>query len=179
MITINLSHWTMAEDQATLLLKKQLKELDKNPVEGFSAGLIDDSDIFKWEVMVIGPPNTPYEGGFFKSHLTFPKDYPNKPPKLKFVSKIWHPNINKDGEVCISILHEPGDDTYGYEKASERWLPVHTIETIMLSVISMLSDPNDESPANVDAAVEWRQQYPSFRKTVLRCVKESQQAMEG
>ena len=62
-------------------------------------------------------------------------------------------SVHKDGEVCISILHEPGEDKYGYEKAEERWLPVHTVETILLSVISMISDPNDESPANVDAAV--------------------------
>lgn len=55
--------------------------------------------------------------------------------------------------MCISILHEPGDDRFGYEKAEERWLPVHTVETILLSVISMLADPNYESPANVDAAV--------------------------
>ena len=61
--------------------------------------------------------------------------------------------VHKDGEVCISILHEPGEDKYGYEHASERWLPVHTVETILMSVISMISDPNDESPANVDAAV--------------------------
>lgn len=61
--------------------------------------------------------------------------------------------VDKTGDVCISILHEPGDDKFGYEKASERWLPVHTVETILISVISMLADPNDESPANVDAAV--------------------------
>lgn len=61
--------------------------------------------------------------------------------------------VEKNGDVCISILHEPGDDKWGYEKASERWLPVHTVETILISVISMLADPNDESPANVDAAV--------------------------
>lgn len=61
--------------------------------------------------------------------------------------------VDPDGNVCISILHEPGDDKYGYEKASERWLPIHTVETILVSVISMLADPNDESPANVDAAV--------------------------
>ena len=61
--------------------------------------------------------------------------------------------VDKNGDVCISILHEPGDDKYGYEKAAERWLPVHTVETILLSVISMLADPNFESPANVDAAV--------------------------
>lgn len=58
--------------------------------------------------------------------------------------------------MCISILHEPGEDKYGYEKASERWLPVHTVHSILISVISMLADPNDESPANVDAAVSQR-----------------------
>lgn len=61
--------------------------------------------------------------------------------------------VDKNGDVCISILHEPGDDKFGYESASERWLPVHTVETILLSVISMLADPNYDSPANVDAAV--------------------------
>lgn len=61
--------------------------------------------------------------------------------------------MEKNGDVCISILHEPGEDKWGYEKPEERWLPVHTVETILLSVISMLADPNDESPANVDAAV--------------------------
>ena len=69
------------------------------------------------------------------------------------VTGVFFISVHKDGEVCISILHEPGEDKYGYEKAEERWLPVHTVETILLSVISMISDPNDESPANVDAAV--------------------------
>ena len=61
--------------------------------------------------------------------------------------------VAKNGDVCISILHEPGDDKWGYESASERWRPVHSIESILISVISMLSNPNDESPANVDAGV--------------------------
>ena len=61
--------------------------------------------------------------------------------------------VSKEGDVCISILHEPGEDKYGYEKPEERWLPIHTVESILLSVISMIADPNDESPANVDAAV--------------------------
>ncbi|CAF1682494.1 unnamed protein product, partial [Didymodactylos carnosus] len=68
-----------------------------------------------------------YEGGFYKARLDFPKEYPHKPPKMKFLSEIWHPNIDKNGDVCISILHEPGDDQYGYETASERWSPVHTV----------------------------------------------------
>ncbi|ESO86130.1 hypothetical protein LOTGIDRAFT_176030 [Lottia gigantea] len=130
-----------------------VSKLNKHPVEGFSAGLIDDDDLYKWEVVILGPGDTIYEGGVFKAELTFPKEYPHRPPKMKFVTEMFHPNIGPDGSVCISILHEPGDDKYGYEKASERWLPVHTVETILLSVISMLADPNDESPANVDAAV--------------------------
>lgn len=115
------------------------------------------------------------EGGFFKAHLFFPKEYPLRPPRMKFVTEIWHPNIEKNGDVCISILHEPGDDKWGYEKASERWLPVHTVETILISVISMLADPNDESPANVDAAKEWRESYPDFKRKVARCVRKSQE----
>lgn len=69
-------------------------------------------------------------------------------PPLVLANKVY-----KNGDVCISILHDPGDDKYGYEDASERWLPIHTITTIALSVISMLADPNDKSPANVDAGV--------------------------
>jgi len=161
--------------QAALLLRKQLAELNKNPVEGFSAGLIDDEDIFRWEVMIIGPPDTLYEGGFFKCHLFFPTEYPLRPPVLKFLTDVYHPNIEKDGKVCISILHEPGDDRFGYEKASERWLPIHTVETILISVISMLADPNDESPANVDAAKMWRENYQEFRRKVAQCVRRSQE----
>ena len=68
-----------------------------------------------------------------------------------------------------------GDDRWGYEKASERWLPVHTVETILVSVISMLADPNDESPANIDAAKEWRDNRQEFKRKVARCVRQSQE----
>ena len=85
--------------------------------------------------------------------------------------------VEKNGDVCISILHEPGDDKWGYEKACERWLPIHTVETIMISVISMLADPNDQSPANVDAAKEWRENFTEFKRKVARCVRKSQEEM--
>lgn len=163
-------------ERSSLLLRKQLAELNKNPVEGFSAGLVDDDDIYQWEVVVIGPLDTLFEGGFFKVALTFPRDYPLRPPKMKFITEIWHPNVAKNGDVCISILHEPGEDKYGYEKPEERWLPIHTVETIMISVISMLADPNGDSPANVDAAKEWREDPKGvFKKKVARCVRRSQE----
>eukprot|EP00795_Rhopilema_esculentum_P016044 gene16044-biopygen5405 len=84
--------------------------------------------------------------------------------------------VSKEGDVCISILHEPGEDKYGYEKPEERWLPVHTVETILLSVISMIADPNDESPANVDAAddqepaMDWRRMCEQRAKCLVAAV---------
>jgi len=164
-------------DQAMLLLRKQLKDLSRNPIDGFSAGLLDDSDIFKWQISVLGPPDTLYEGGFFFAILTFPPDYPNNPPELRFTSDMFHPNVYPDGRVCISILHPPGEDPNGYERAEERWSPVQTVETIILSVISMLSAPNDESPANIDAAKLWREDFPEFKKRVARVVRRSQEDM--
>lgn len=78
--------------------------------------------------------------------------------------------------MCISILHEPGEDKFGYEKPEERWLPIHTVETIMISVISMLADPNSDSPANVDAAVSFLtpqtpvlQPSPSQSSLAVKC----------
>eukprot|EP00041_Stephanoeca_diplocostata_P007063 m.97516 g.97516 ORF g.97516 m.97516 type:complete len:168 (+) comp16705_c0_seq1:251-754(+) len=167
----------MAASQSALLLSKQLADLKKNPVEGFSAGLVDDDNVFKWEILIMGPPDTMYEGGFFKAHLTFPSDYPHMPPNLRFVTEMWHPNVYKDGNVCISILHDPGDDKYGDEQACERWLPIHTVTTIMLSVISMLADPNDMSPANVDASKQWREDPAGFKKRVQRLVRRSQEEL--
>ncbi|CAA0809403.1 ubiquitin carrier protein 7 [Striga hermonthica] len=163
--------------QASLLLQKQLKDLCKNPVDGFSAGLLDESNLFEWSVTIIGPPDTLYEGGFFNAIMTFPSNYPNSPPTVRFTSELWHPNVYPDGKVCISILHPPGDDPNGYELASERWSPVHTVESIVLSIISMLSSPNDESPANVEAAKEWREQRDDFKKKVSRCVRKSQEML--
>jgi len=109
---------------------------------------------------------------------------------MKFETPLYHPNgtpipwyqprlhadtqvVYPNGEVCISILHPPEDDQYGYEKASERWSPVQSPETILLSVISMLGSPNDESAANIEAGKLWREDRKEFKKRVRRCVRDS------
>ena len=121
---------------------------------GASIGLVNDDDLFKWNVIFEGPEDTLYEGGYFKAELEFPGDFPNNPPKMTFKSKMWHPNIHDDGKVCISILHAPGaDEMNSAEKAEERWRPIIGVEAILMSVISMLNDPNIESPANLDASL--------------------------
>ena len=132
-------------------LMQEFKELVSNPTEGVVAGPAGEDSFFEWEAMVLGPGDTPFADGCFSARLTFPPDYPLNPPKMRFTTPLFHPNVYKNGEVCISILHPPGDDKYGYEKSSERWSPVQSVEKILMSVISMLAEPNADSPANVDA----------------------------
>lgn len=105
-------------------------------------------------VGIIGPPETIYEGGYFLTTLEFPADYPFNPPTMTFNSAFFHPNVYTDGRVCISILHPPGDDPMSGEKAEERWNPTQSVESILISVVSLLNDPNCSSPANVDAGVK-------------------------
>lgn len=125
-------------------------------MEGFRVTLVDEGDLYNWEVAIFGPPNTYYEGGYFKARLKFPIDYPYSPPAFRFLTKMWHPNIYETGDVCISILHPPVDDPQSGELPSERWNPTQNVRTILLSVISLLNEPNTFSPANVDASVMYR-----------------------
>nr|XP_047907961.1 ubiquitin-conjugating enzyme E2 R1 isoform X2 [Anser cygnoides] len=94
--------------------------------------------------------------GRLQARLRFPIDYPYSPPAFRFLTKMWHPNIYETGDVCISILHPPVDDPQSGELPSERWNPTQNVRTILLSVISLLNEPNTFSPANVDASVMYR-----------------------
>jgi ubiquitin-conjugating enzyme E2 G2 len=79
--------------------------------------------------------------------------------------------VYPNGVVCISILHPPGDDPHHYEQASERWSPIQSVEKILLSVMSMLAEPNDESPANVEAAKMWRERRSEYEERVRKGVR--------
>ncbi|KAL7640017.1 UNVERIFIED_CONTAM: hypothetical protein RMT77_009431 [Armadillidium vulgare] len=152
-------------------LMREYKQLTLNPPEGIIAGPTNEENFFEWEAYILGPEGTCFECGVFPAKLNFPHDYPLSPPKMQFSCKIFHPNIYPDGRVCISILHAPGDDPMGYESSAERWSPVQSIEKILLSVVSMLAEPNDESSANVDAAKMWRddrEQFNSIAESLVR-----------
>ena len=93
---------------------------------------------------------------------------------MKFITEMFHPNIYKDGRVCISILHSPGFDRFNeQEKAEERWRPSLGAEQILISVISMLNDPNCNSPANFDAAVMFRKNPKDYEKKVRQLILKS------
>ncbi|KAH3899874.1 probable Ubiquitin-conjugating enzyme E2 7 [Saccharomycodes ludwigii] len=154
-------------------LLKELQHLNKDCPEGIIAAPISDDNLFEWDCLIQGPPDSPYENGVFNAKLNFPSDYPLSPPKLIFTPSILHPNIYPNGEVCISILHPPGADPNMYELAEERWSPVQSIEKILLSVMSMLSEPNVESGANIDACKLWRDNRKEYEKQVKDNVKHS------
>jgi len=156
------------------LLANSFKKLKSEPIEGFAIELEDESNLFEWTIWVEGPKDTLYDGGIFKMKMTFPTDFPMIPPELKFISDFWHPNIYAGtGVVCISILHPPGEDEMSGERADERWLPTRSVGTILLSVISMLSQPNFSSPANVDASVEWQRQPEIYTRKIKHLVEKS------
>lgn len=165
-------------NQAQLLLARQLKDCQNNDALGASIGLEKEDDLFLWNIMFEGPEDTLYEGGYFKAQMRFPADYPMSPPKMQFKTKMWHPNIHDNGDVCISILHDPGTDPLNsQETAEERWRPILGAESILVSVISMLNDPNIESPANLDASLQFRDDYDNYKKKVRQLAAKSMEEL--
>jgi len=157
----------------------QLKELTKNSVDGFSIGLVDDSNIYEWQIMIEGPVGTLFEGGLFPAILKFPQEYPDKPPEMKFLMPgFWHPNVYPTGVVCISILHEAKEDKFNeLEQMSEKWRPIIGIEAVLISVMSLLGYPNFESPANIDASVQLKNDPKAYKKKIKDLVRRSQDAL--
>lgn len=145
-----------AQTSAIRALQLEYKGIVEEPIEGFRVKLLNDDNLFDWEVAIFGPPDTLYQGGYFKAHIRFPTDYPYSPPTVRFQTKVWHPNVYENGDLCISILHPPVDDPQSGELPCERWNPTQNVRTILLSVVSLLNEPNTSSPANVDASVMYR-----------------------
>ena len=90
--------------------------------------------------VIFGPESTPWEGGTFKLHITFSEDYPNKAPTVKFISKLFHPNVYPSGTVCLSILNEDED-----------WRAAITVKQVLIGIQDLLDNPNPNSPAQADA----------------------------
>jgi len=121
-------------------LRKELKEFNENPPENCAAGPISDEDYLKWQAAFLGPANSPYESGIFFLSIKFPNNYPFSPPEVKFVTPVYHCNINISGEICLDIIK------------SNEWSPALTVSSLMVSIISLLTDPNPDSPLRGDIA---------------------------
>ncbi|CAD6885356.1 unnamed protein product [Tilletia controversa] len=151
----------------------EYKQLSQDPEALFPAvGPISEENYLEWEALLPGPDGTPFENGVFSARLSFPSTYPLEPPVMKFEPPIFHPNVYPDGLVCISILHAAGDDPNMYESASERWSPVQSVEKVLLSVLSMLAEPNVESGANIDACKMYRDDPKGYEKVIREQVRQ-------
>lgn len=137
------------------------------PMEGFVPGTESpDGYLCKWQIDIYGFQNTIYEGYTLKAEMLFPKDYPLSPPKMFFLTKMYHPNIYEDGKVCISILHTAHTDPHTDELDTEQWTPVLCVRTILLSIMLLLNEPNTNSPANIDASIHFRKSRPDYEEYV-------------
>jgi ubiquitin-conjugating enzyme E2 D/E len=128
----------MSKNRSLKRINKEIEELEKDPPTNCSAGPIDDK-LVDWEATIIGPSESPYAGGIFKLTIHFGERYPFKPPKIKFITNIFHPNIDAWGNICLDILNV-------------NWSPALTVTKLLLSISSLLTDPNPNDPLSKSAA---------------------------
>ncbi len=139
-------------------LQKELQGLQENPI-GYVSAAPNDENIFDWTATIIGPPETPYEGGVFTVLIKFPPDYPFKPPKILFSTPVFHPNINRKGEICLSTLRD-------------KWSPALTISKVLLSICSLLNEPNPDDPLVPEAATLYKFDREEYNKIAQSWTRE-------
>ena len=146
----------------SIAVKRLTKELtslqsEKNKIPGI---IIDNpSDIMTWNATILGPSDSPYENGIFKMLIRFNDEYPVKAPSVKCLTPMFHPNFYRDGKICVDILQA-------------EWTPSQNVRTILLSIMSLLTDPNPSSPANRDAAILYNDKT-EYDKKVRQFVEEN------
>lgn len=136
-------------------ITRELAELRRDPPSNCSAGPISENNMFEWEGVIMGPPDSPYQGGAFKVGIQFPVDYPFKPPVVRFKTRIYHPNINGTGLICLDIL-------------KGNWSPVLTIGKTLLSISSLLTDPNPDDPFVPDIAKQYKTNRAAYEAEARR-----------
>jgi ubiquitin-conjugating enzyme E2 A len=139
-------------------LMRDLKAMQNAP-EGITAHPHND-DLMHWKAVIFGPEDTIWQGGIFKLELHFTTEYPMSPPKVKFMTPVFHPNVYKDGNICMDIM-------------KSQWSPVYDVSALLLSIQSLLSDPNPNSAANGEAAEMYAKQRREYELRVQNIVDQS------
>ena len=138
--------------QALKRIEKELKKFNEEEPEGLTAGPPDDSDMFKWDASLTGPENSPYEGGTFNLSIEFPKDYPFKPPKVEFTTKVYHPNVKSTGTICLDIL-------------KDAWSPDISVSQILMAIQNLLINPNIDHPLEPEIAKQYTDNKAAYEQT--------------
>ena len=131
-------------------IERELADLSTNTIQNISA-TAKSADKKLWDGMIIGPEHTPYSGGIFNLAISIGPEYPYKPPTITFKNKIYHPNINEEGTICLDIL-------------KDQWSPALTISKVLLSISSLLEKPNPYDPLSPEIARLYLSDIKSFNK---------------
>jgi len=135
----------MANDSGSALPRRILKETErmmKAPIPGISATPHKDNMRY-FDIVIAGPAGSAYEKGMFKLEMYLPDDYPMVPPKVRFLTKIYHPNIDRLGRICLDIL-------------KDKWSPALQIDKVCLSIQLLLQAPNPDDPLDNNVAAHWK-----------------------
>ena len=131
-------------------IKKEFENIKTEPPSNCSAGPKDE-DLFFWEAVIMGPSDTPYEGGVFILDIKFPENYPFSPPVIYFKTRVYHPNIDTKGNICLDIL-------------KKKWSPALTLSKVLLSISSLLMDPNPNDPLMPSIARIYKENMEEYNK---------------
>jgi ubiquitin-conjugating enzyme E2 D/E len=130
-------------------LQREYAEIQQDPPANCTAGPVTEKDLTNWTAMLFGPADSPFTGGVFHLSIRFPSDYPFKPPIVTFQTKIYHPNINAAGGICLDIL-------------KSQWSPALTISKVLLSILSLLTDANPNDPLVPEIAEIYRRDRAAY-----------------
>ncbi|KAI3897043.1 hypothetical protein MKX03_015867 [Papaver bracteatum] len=136
---------------ASRRIQKELKDLERDPPTSCSAGPVGEN-MFHWQGTIMGPTDSPYAGGVFLITIQFPTDYPFKPPKVTFKTQVFHPNINSNGSILLDIL-------------KDQWSPALTVSKVLLSICSLLTDPNPDDPLVPEIAHMYKSDRAKYETT--------------
>lgn len=149
---------TLIQTMALRRIQKELKDLSKEDLSNITAKPKSDNDLFLWEATIKGPIGSPYENGLFHIDIRFPSAYPFKPPTLTFKTKIYHPNISSTGSICLDIL-------------DSNWSPALTLLKVLLSLSSLLTDPNPDDPLVTEIANMYKNNRNKYNETAKTWTK--------
>jgi ubiquitin-conjugating enzyme (huntingtin interacting protein 2) len=142
----NIAQQRMQREFREVITSKEMAE------SGVQLELVND-DLSELAGTVAGPPDTPYSGGKFRLEIKIPDTYPFNPPKVRFITKIWHPNISSvTGAICLDIL-------------KDQWAAAMTLRTVLLSIQALLAAPEPDDPQDAVVARQYQDNFPIFRKT--------------